>query len=712
MNLRPVFWAAVGLIAGILAWHRFAPSPDPSIPYGNVSVQGVVDSFPVPSGGPRPGITVRLKCDEISGNLLVRLPGAVDVAYGDKIAAAGTMERPAGPRNPGGPDEKLVLKRKGALGRLTVKRRDDFRILERGGGSAFLRRIFRVRKSLEEIIDRELPPPERDVAKLILLGGGTLDPKVRDSFAKSGTAHLLAISGGHVAFIAGIIGAALTVFRLPRRAVFGFTILLLAMYCVMAGSSPSVLRAVIMIGIHLAGLALNREPELSTSLSWAALCILCLNPMELYNPGFQLSFLSVFILGSLDGTGGNVFFRAAASSAFVWLGTMAVAAYHFQIFCPVSIFSNLVLFPYLGVVLACGAAFLALGSVSGPAGGVLGGSLWLSVKALLAMSRWFSSLPFAWFHVSPPASWEIAGSLLLAFGWAFRSGLGRKNIWIFTAALLALNFSAWSAVFRAAPEDLRVTFLDVGHGDAALLEFPGGGTLLVDGGAGGDGGSWDRGGNVVGPFLRYRGIHRLDGVLATHPHYDHYGGLETVLEDFNVDRFFHNGDISREFLRAKGWKTETPLARLSAGDRLLSGGGADISVLHPPKGEAFHKSPNERSIVFRLEFGDFSALFAGDAEKRALRNVIQNFPGAEIRADVLKVPHHGSDPGPVLDEFLDRVRPGIAVVSEGKNPFGLPSASVLFRLRKAGARTVQTGISGAVTLEAGRDGTRFRTMLK
>ena len=91
---------------------------------------------------------------------------------------------------------------------------------------------------------------------------------------------------------------------------------------------------------------------------------------------------------------------------------------------------------------------------------------------------------------------------------------------------------------------------------------------------------------------------------------------------------------------------------------------------------------------------------------------MENLGGGESGADVLKAPHHGSDPGPVLDEFLDRVRPGIAVVSEGKNPFGLPSASVLFRLRKAGARTVQTGISGAVTLEAGRDGTRFRTMLK
>jgi competence protein ComEC len=259
---------------------------------------------------------------------------------------------------------------------------------------------------------------------------------------------------------------------------------------------------------------------------------------------------------------------------------------------------------------------------------------------------------------------------------------------------------------------LRVTFLDVGQGDAAVIEAPGGAVVLVDGGGSFDD-SFDTGERIVEPFLRARGISRVDLVALSHPHPDHLNGLRRILRRFPVGALWTSGDDGHNpeythlvaLAREHGVPTPVPAPSALGGARLEPEGpfiaSAAGEAIGPPPG----LSVNDASLVLRLSFAGRAVLFPGDLEADGEGELVgRRAVGQPVAADVLKVPHHGSRTSS-SDELVDAVHPALAVISLGwRNRFHFPAPEVLQRYAARGARVLRTDRDGAVTVTLAPDG--------
>lgn len=703
-------------------------------PSGRTSVIGTVDSFPLKIRSEYDRVRTRISLGHLGiagrdgqmksheGRIRVIVPSGFPVRVGDRVLLEGMFIRTRAARNPGGFDARLALERDGLSAHFLVRDDSDCRLISSGNGNPAVAACSRLRDRLESMVDESIPGPERGVVKALFLGIRTeVDHAVRDGFSRSGTAHILAISGSHVALLSAVLLALLKAFRLPRKAAIAGVMFFLIAYCVLVGSGASVTRATIMICVVLAGFLLRRESEILTSLSWAAILILAVDPLELFNTGFQLSFVSVFMLAAAfdplvadpDGAGKDrsrwawLLRRGVLTSATVWLGTLPLVARVFFLCSPVGILANVVLIPCLGILIGNGLAFFILGSVSGTLQTMMGSSLWIMTKSLILFARWCSSIPFGHFRVSPPETAFVLIFYAFLILWLGRGYLRLKPKHFLACLLFIMNVAVWERLFEDRDPRIRITFLDVGHGDSAVVEMPGGQVFLVDAGPGG---VWDQGRMTVAPFLWSRGLKRIDGVILTHAHYDHYGGLGSLLRDFPVGTIFSNGDPGSQAYMKTVRQARNETLSLSAGDEIHFPEGAVITVLNPSRGSPRARgSPNDRSLVVRIRFRGFSALFGADIEERAMQRL--NRLCADLGSDVLKVAHHGSDEGSAGRRFASLVRPKIAIISESeRNRFHLPAEATVRHLRDLGARVYQTGLTGAVEVES--DGLRFtvRTM--
>ncbi len=357
--------------------------------------------------------------------------------------------------------------------------------------------------------------------------------------------------------------------------------------------------------------------------------------------------------------------------------------------------ANLVVVPIAAAATSLGLLALLLALVSQTVGALLFNFLW-ALLLLLRLSVWAAaSLPAAMVHLPAPGwpamlAWFGAAALVPSLRASLRARVAAAGL-----LALAVTLSLWPWL-RPGDGRLRVVFLDVGQGDAALVELPEGQRLLVDGGPGGAR-RFDVGERVLAPFLWNRSARRLDVVAISHSDPDHSGGLAAVLRRFPVGEVWENGQWgagSEETLGALALSA-VPRRVLSAGERLWLG-SALITVLNPDPREA-PANENDASLVLRLDWRAVSFLFTGDlgtpGESRLLAG------GAPLNATILKVAHHGSRSGSSRP-FLEASRPALAVISVGtRNPFRHPASDTLDRLQETGARIYRTDRDGAVLFE-------------
>ena len=274
------------------------------------------------------------------------------------------------------------------------------------------------------------------------------------------------------------------------------------------------------------------------------------------------------------------------------------------------------------------------------------------------------------------------------------------------AFLLVANIVWYRWVLTGESDKLRVTFLDVGQGDAAFIEFPGGRNLLLDAGPRTE--SSDAGSRFIEPFLRQKGIHRINAILISHPHSDHLGGVPYLMRRFGVDEVIDagsagNSSLFGEYIHLVD-SLEVTRTILRAGTAIGGFGDVRLYALHPSgdfvpvdSGEGINL--NNQSIVVKLVYGASTVLFSGDAEREAEERM-RNQYGDFLRCDVLKTGHHGSITSSTLN-YIQVVRPATAIVSVGvKNKFHHPSRVVLTRLAQTGAKYYRTDESGAIVLES------------
>jgi competence protein ComEC len=596
-------------------------------------------------------------------------------------------------------DERAWLKRRGAHVVLSAER---WRIVGRRGG--LLGAGDRLRERLAETITPGVGGERHAIVAGIVLGEDEgLPADLRDAFRASGLYHLLAVSGQNVAFLAGcvlVLGWLAGLSRLLAELVVLGTI---CAYVLAVGWQPSVVRAAVAGALASLAWVAARPRDRWYFLLLGAAVLLAWNPYNLLEPGFQLSFAAVaaiFVLvprvsrtlegypvpGALAGT--------VAVSAACGLVTAPIAWLHFGAVPLYTVLSNALAAPVVGPLLGLGLAAAALHPMLPNAAALVAwANGWLAAY-LAACARLVAALPHAQL-TSATAVAALAGVIVLAWLGTRATPTVRTRGAVMLAAALAL-IAAWRLIpgpTLPPPRGLRLTFLDVGQGDAALLQV-GGGAVLVD-----QGPPEAR----VAEQIRSLGVRRLALLVLTHPQRDHVGGAADVLERLQVDAVLDpridapSTDEAAAMTAARKRDVRVIAARAGQTYRL---GSLRLRVLWPEAPGTHPADPNDEAIVLLASYGGIDALLTADAEGDVTTRI--GVPPAEI----LKVAHHGSA-DELLPDLLRRVRPRVAVISVGDaNEYGHPTRSTLGALAAApGLRVYRTDRDGRVTIET--DGRRL-----
>ena len=324
---------------------------------------------------------------------------------------------------------------------------------------------------------------------------------------------------------------------------------------------------------------------------------------------------------------------------------------------------------------------------------------------LLKVIAFFSSFSFASFFVSTPTGLEIVLFYLLLFSAVHLRKTGKlRYLWIGLCLVLVLDLAYWNLKDRF-KKDLTLTFLDVGHGDSILVEFPKGRRMLIDGGGSYDD-RFDMGKNVIAPFLWNHKIRRIDYLVLTHPDPDHLKGLNFIASHFRIGQFWGTGlrTGSESYLHFEKTLEEREIETLVLNDRTppLGVEGVVVSFLNPPKIAELHRVSQDRnllnnsSLVMRLQFRNVSLLLAADIGQETEYRMMRE--GYLIKSDLLKIPHHGSASSS-SPAFLERVKPTYAILSVGEGNIGnLPNQEVMKRYRQIGSKIFRTDRHGAITV--------------
>lgn len=596
-----------------------------------------------------------------------------------------------------------------------------------------------VRGPLRRWIRNTLPRPERDLLQALILGERQgISPPLQEAFQAAGLAHVLAVSGLHVGLVAWLAFTAIRwtlsrSYRLllavdVRKASALITCVPVTAYALVAGFHVSTQRALIMVLVFLFSIVAGREKDVWSTLCLAALLILAVNPDALFTISFQLSFSAVagilWLAPAMDRRIHKPPENGERSPALFWrvtrytsgLTTVTLAAvffllplttYYFHRISLVSLPANLLATPLLGLFV------LPLGLISAVAfplfpslADLLLQGAAMGTAGMAAVARFLTEPAGTAVWVITPNRFEVV-ILYAVIVFGIFSLKGRFRVLFLASCLvLAADIGYWIHE-TALRRDLRVTYLDVGQGNAALVEFPRGKRMLIDGG-GFAFSDFDVGRMVVAPYLWRRKIARIHTLVLSHPEADHMNGLRFIAEHFSPEELWHNGDrvdsdSYRGFMETVDAAGITP--RLPCDSKIPEEiGGVCVEILHPPPYTGGGDPPgsllNDRSLVLRLTHGNTSFLFPGDIESNAELQLITR-AGGILKSDVLMAPHHGSDSSSSAP-FLDLVQPSWCIISAGfGNRFGFPHPDVLARLSDRGIRVARTDIHGAVRITAG-----------
>jgi competence protein ComEC len=700
--LAPLAFALAGWAAASSA--RAPASPAPA---GPTAIEGCVASVPSTSGG-RLRFVLR---DEAGLRYDVSAPPLEwPLALGDRIRVAVRLSAPSGPRNPGGRDVAFHLAAQG----ISLRARATLPPVRVAPPSA-LAALERARARFAEAA-AALPPRERGVVRAIGTGDrAALDPDTADSFARSGLAHVLAVSGFHLVVVvfglerllrAALVRSDWLCARAdPRRLAAAVAIPAAAVYALATGAAVPVLRAAIAAAAAFAGTLLDRESGALDRLALAALALLAAEPGALLDVSLQLSFAAVGGLALWAGPMRRALpvvraargtWRArlvephlagACATLAASLATAPVLALHFRQVPLLGVLANVVALP-VGSALTLAAALAALAASVAPA--LAAPFLWGArplATALVALSDAAAAPSWGTLGVGTPGTLGAVSALAFAVA-AGRARGGPRAALAFACALSLLAPAELRAAAARARGGLEVLFVSVGQGDAALLRLPDGAAVLVDGGGSADP-AYDPGARDLVPLLRDLGVRRLAAVFVSHPHADHVLGLRAVAAAIPGDLLFTNGDRGDRRARAALARFPAPVV-LRPGDRWERAGVTFecVGALGPDAGT------NEASLVLRVAYGATAFLFPGDVQARGEAAAVAR---GGLAADVVKVPHHGSR-GSSSAAFVAAVAPRLAVVSVGRdNRHGLPHAEAVDRWRAAGALVLRTD-EGAIRL--------------
>lgn len=670
----------------------------------------------------------------VSGRTKVSIydPQAV-LNYGDIIMVTGNLKLIRGFNNPGLFNYAKYIARQGIRTSLSVSRMES--ISKTGtGGNPLLRRIYKWRDKIRVCIAAGLPEPSAGILKAMIIGDtGTLTNEVRDKFNAAGVTHILSISGSHLGFVAFITFfiirhmlihllpyktlLRMSLYIIPSKVAALFTFVTVIFYTLLSGGEVATVRSLIMVIVYMTAILTEREDDAANTLVLAALLVLLWNPQALFDISFQLSYMAVL---SMIITVKRFYKTESKEENPVWwkrynkklllftlltLGATAstspITAHYYNQITWTGLISNMIVVPFAGFMI------LPLGLITSLLTLILNTDViplaWLNnilLNLFYRIVEVFAQFPYSIIYTPSPGIVIIISLYLVML-----SVLFYKNKYAQILLPVSILFILLSIGLNRYKDDnrnsIRATFLDVGQGDSALIEFPDKKVMLIDGG-GTFSETFDIGRSVVAPYLWNSGIRKIDYIVSSHPQLDHIEGLYYVVDKFSIGEVWANGTAnkaSKEFNSIVERKGIREVIIDSTSEDLVIG-GCKTNFLNPLKVKETSKI-NNLSIVMRLLCKDISLLFTGDIEASAMKDIAAN--GGSLESTVIKVPHHGSK-GSVEDTFITSVKPHIAVISAGyQNPYHHPSTEAISAYENRGAVIYRTDLNGAVIIQH-RDG--------
>jgi competence protein ComEC len=549
------------------------------------------------------------------------------------------------------------------------------------------------------------------VIKALTIGDTTgLDEDIKTLFLRTGTSHILAISGSNIGivtafffFIARFLIRRVSVLRhrgddIKYAALI--TIPFAFMFMLIAGSGIPIIRATIMITVYMFSLFFERGRNIINTIALSALIILLIYPHSLFTPSFQLTFMSVlfiviftekfFSLIRIVNKMAKWFLFSILTTISATLGTLPIVIYHFYGINPFSVIHNIIAIPLMcilampmsliGMVLPYGEYILRL------AGEILN----INMQILKYLNAGYI------YPIIRPTLFEI----ILYFAFAFALIFSRRKLILALLIFVIMPVSTihvYLAYEKRFNNNMRINFIDVGIGDSILIEAPKGMRILIDGG-GHYKGDYDTGKSILTPILLSKKILTLNYVINTHPHGDHIGGIPYILQNFNVKHFVTSTYFIKEekfievmkLIKDKG----IPVQIWKKGDNYTFKNNMQILVFNPAPNFSL-ENLNNASLVLKVIYKNNTFLLAGDIEKDIEERLILS--GVPLKSNVLKIPHHGSKNSNSF-AFIRSVKPDIAILSGGPGIKGLPSEEALQRYKEFSIPLLRTDKNGFVQI--------------
>lgn len=642
------------------------------------------------------------------------MDSAHTLQYGDCLLIQASWLRAPTATNPGEFNWRKALAREQVQGIVRIGAQDTVVRIGRAKNGYSI--VLSLQRRCERFIRRVFNEEQAALLRSFLLGRRSeLKPSLEQAFIETGTMHLLVVSGFNVGLIVLLMEFFSRLLGLHWRLRPVFAAIAIGGYCLLTGMQPPVVRASWMAWAFLAAKAFDRDMAWPNILCFAALAMLLINPMELFDPSFQLSCgavasLMIFtsrVQPSIERLLGWIklnFVRKSltlslAASLAVALGLTPVLVWYFHLFSPIALIANVALVPLVSLLVAVGTPFILLGAFVEASSMVLPAKpiAWL-LAVIVSTTGSFHKIPWGHCYLAQPPPALIAGYYLLLLVTLLREKIKLRlcsTLGLWLAALLCWSSIAFAKHLRESGL-LSMYILDVGHGDSIVVQTPRRQTLVVDCG------SQAAGRKQLVPFLRFKGIRSVDWLVLTHTDEDHIGGAVALLEKIPVKQLLTNG-VAGETLSAKQVRRLAAVKGAShravhSGQRIIAGPQVQVDVLHPPAGLVpdIPGRSNDNSVVLRISMGRVSFLLTGDIEEQGLPWLLRS--RQKLQSTVLKVPHHGSRLGLSGRDFFREVGAQLAVLSVGRKHH-LPAKQTLEALQDAGAYLLSTRDAGVVTLK-------------
>lgn len=643
----------------------------------------------------------------------------VSAIPGDVISASGVMEIPSGRRNPGCFDYALYLR---SVGVTYIFKAESVRVTEYKGARTLSGRMHMIKTLFLKRLESAAGKETAAMMGAVLLGEKEgMDQEILEEFQKNGTAHVLAVSGLHIGIMYGFISL---IWRWRKgRFYFVIVIMFFLCYSAMSAFAPSVVRAVLMVGIHLLSKMMNKRYDMNSAAFSAALAMLVKNPMSLFNTGFQMSFLAVLTMALMISLVKKVYSGIFLSSIAVQLGLAPYTAYVFNYISLSAVFVNVPIIFLTGIIVPVGLCSVAVMNISNIVFEVSARLMSGLCSMLISLNHMTAVDGETVFSViSPDIRFLAVYYLSLAL---FLSEEGRlvimrrrkKLIFVMIAAVI-LAAGILGQLSDRGFRNADMVFVDVGQGDCVHFRTKDGGNYLIDGGGSIN---YNIGKKILKPYLLKNGVKKLDGIFVTHLHADHYKGAAELCREGMADRLFlyeANSLDEDKILRETGLKKDA-ITYLYGGQNVSLSQEDAVEVLWPEKKskkeyEADLKNKEDEnlsSLVFKITVREAGVLMTGDIDE-ACQKKIEALWGSKLKCSVLKVPHHGSKYS-YCDKFIKRAKPLYSVFQVGKNNFGHPDKGVVENYQGQGIIVYRNDNDGAIAFEFLPDGrAEVKTMIK